>query len=85
MGPLQLLVAIVISGFLFAPPRVLTTPMPVIMVGVIGGMLAASGIAIFFIPAGFCLVERIKASITHFADRKKPNRISGSNPETGKT
>ena len=26
--------------------------------GVIGGMLAASGIAIFVIPAGFCIVER---------------------------
>jgi hydrophobic/amphiphilic exporter-1 (mainly G- bacteria), HAE1 family len=26
--------------------------------GVIGGMLAASGIAIFLIPAGFCIVER---------------------------
>ena len=34
--------------------------------GVIGGMLAASGIAIFFIPAGFCLVERI--------DRLDPSR-----------
>src|SRR6478672_2917237 len=29
---------------------------------VIGGMLAASGIAIFFIPGGFCLVERLAAS-----------------------
>jgi HAE1 family hydrophobic/amphiphilic exporter-1 len=27
--------------------------------GVIGGMLAASGIAIFLIPAGFCIVERV--------------------------
>jgi hydrophobic/amphiphilic exporter-1 (mainly G- bacteria), HAE1 family len=53
--------------------------------GVIGGMVAASGIAIFFIPAGFCLVERIRVSITRFADRKKPIRFSGSNPETGKT
>jgi HAE1 family hydrophobic/amphiphilic exporter-1 len=31
--------------------------------GVIGGMLAASGIAIFLIPAGFCIVERLTASI----------------------
>jgi HAE1 family hydrophobic/amphiphilic exporter-1 len=53
--------------------------------GVIGGMLAASGIAIFFIPAGFCLVERIRASISRFADRKKPIRFSGSDSETGKT
>jgi HAE1 family hydrophobic/amphiphilic exporter-1 len=53
--------------------------------GVIGGMVAASGIAIFFIPAGFCLVERIRVSITRFADRKKPIRFSGPDPETGKT
>jgi HAE1 family hydrophobic/amphiphilic exporter-1 len=31
--------------------------------GVIGGMLAASGIAIFLIPAGFVIVETITASI----------------------
>jgi hydrophobic/amphiphilic exporter-1 (mainly G- bacteria), HAE1 family len=31
--------------------------------GVIGGMLAASGIAIFLIPAGFVIVESITASI----------------------
>jgi HAE1 family hydrophobic/amphiphilic exporter-1 len=31
--------------------------------GVIGGMLAASVIAIFLIPSGFCLVERVTASI----------------------
>jgi hydrophobic/amphiphilic exporter-1 (mainly G- bacteria), HAE1 family len=29
--------------------------------GVIGGMLAASLVAIFLIPAGFCLVERVAA------------------------
>jgi Cu/Ag efflux pump CusA len=53
--------------------------------GVIGGMLAASGIAIFFIPAGFCLVERITTSLRRLADRKKPIRFSGSDAETGKT
>ena len=31
--------------------------------GVIGGMLAASGIAIFLIPAGFCIVERVSKRI----------------------
>ena len=31
--------------------------------GVIGGMLAASVIAIFLIPSGFCLVERVAALI----------------------
>ncbi len=53
--------------------------------GVIGGMVAASGIAIFFIPAGFCLVERITASIRRVANRKKPIRFSGSGAETGET
>ncbi len=33
--------------------------------GVIGGMLAASVLAIFLIPAGFCFVERVAASIRH--------------------
>ena len=31
--------------------------------GAIGGMLAASLVAIFLIPSGFCLVERVAASI----------------------
>jgi multidrug efflux pump len=31
--------------------------------GVIGGMLAASGIAIFLIPAGFCIVERVSKRV----------------------
>jgi hydrophobic/amphiphilic exporter-1 (mainly G- bacteria), HAE1 family len=39
--------------------------------GVIGGMLAASGIAIFLIPAGFCLVEQSKASLRHLARRNR--------------
>jgi hydrophobe/amphiphile efflux-1 (HAE1) family protein len=33
--------------------------------GVIGGMLAASAIAIFLIPAGFVIIETITASIRH--------------------
>jgi HAE1 family hydrophobic/amphiphilic exporter-1 len=39
---------------------------------VIGGMVAASGIAIFLIPAGFCIVERLTASIRQVTQRKKP-------------
>jgi hydrophobic/amphiphilic exporter-1 (mainly G- bacteria), HAE1 family len=38
--------------------------------GVIGGMLAASGIAIFLIPAGFCIVERTAAALRHLGQRK---------------
>ena len=38
--------------------------------GVIGGMLAASLVAIFLIPAGFCLVETIaRACIAHKSPR----------------
>jgi hydrophobic/amphiphilic exporter-1 (mainly G- bacteria), HAE1 family len=37
--------------------------------GVIGGMLAASGIAIFLIPAGFVIVESITASIRRLLQR----------------
>jgi len=39
---------------------------------VIGGMVAASGIAIFLIPAGFCIVERLTASIRQVTQRRKP-------------
>jgi HAE1 family hydrophobic/amphiphilic exporter-1 len=39
--------------------------------GVIGGMLAASGIAIFLIPAGFCIVERVTAALRHLGQRKR--------------
>jgi HAE1 family hydrophobic/amphiphilic exporter-1 len=39
--------------------------------GVIGGMLAASGIAIFLIPAGFCIVERATAALRHLRQRKR--------------
>jgi HAE1 family hydrophobic/amphiphilic exporter-1 len=51
--------------------------------GVIGGMLAASGIAIFLIPSGFCMVERVTVSIRHLARRKRPIQLSGSEAETG--
>jgi hydrophobic/amphiphilic exporter-1 (mainly G- bacteria), HAE1 family len=44
--------------------------------GVIGGMLAASGIAIFLIPAGFCTVERLTASIQQVAHRRRAVRFS---------
>ena len=39
---------------------------------VIGGMVAASGIAIFLIPAGFCIVERLTASIRQVNQRRRP-------------
>jgi hydrophobic/amphiphilic exporter-1 (mainly G- bacteria), HAE1 family len=51
--------------------------------GVIGGMLAASGIAIFLIPAGFCIVERVTASV-HRLTRRRPVRFSSPDAETGK-
>jgi hydrophobic/amphiphilic exporter-1 (mainly G- bacteria), HAE1 family len=38
--------------------------------GVIGGMLAASGIAIFLIPAGFVIVETVTASIWQLLHRE---------------
>jgi hydrophobic/amphiphilic exporter-1 (mainly G- bacteria), HAE1 family len=40
--------------------------------GVIGGMLAASAIAIFLIPAGFCVVERITTSLRRREHDKRP-------------
>ena len=44
---------------------------PTIMgTGVIGGMLAAGVIAIFLIPAGFCIVERV----THWIRRRNAAR-----------
>jgi hydrophobic/amphiphilic exporter-1 (mainly G- bacteria), HAE1 family len=48
--------------------------------GVIGGMVAASAIAIFLIPAGFCVVERITASLGRRAQDKRP--VSWSSPDT---
>jgi hydrophobic/amphiphilic exporter-1 (mainly G- bacteria), HAE1 family len=44
--------------------------------GVIGGMLAASVVAIFLIPSGFCLVERVAAFIrgSDPLDRTKSSR-----------
>jgi hydrophobic/amphiphilic exporter-1 (mainly G- bacteria), HAE1 family len=40
--------------------------------GVIGGMLAASAIAIFLIPAGFCVVERITTSLRRREHDNRP-------------
>ncbi len=51
--------------------------------GVIGGMLAASGIAIFLIPAGFCIVERTTASLRTFF--RRPTQRSSLEGEKGKT
>ena len=48
--------------------------------GVVGGMLAASLLAIFLIPAGFCLVERL-ASYIAAKGRKDPTQ--GFNPGLG--
>jgi HAE1 family hydrophobic/amphiphilic exporter-1 len=48
--------------------------------GVIGGMVAASAIAIFLIPAGFCVVERITASLGRRAQDKRP--VGWSSPDT---
>ena len=50
--------------------------------GVIGGMLAASAIAIFLIPAGFCVVERINASLRSRAHDKRPLGWSAPGTET---
>jgi hydrophobic/amphiphilic exporter-1 (mainly G- bacteria), HAE1 family len=50
--------------------------------GVIGGMLAASAIAIFLIPAGFCVVERITASLRRGAHDKRQLGWSDSDTET---
>jgi hydrophobic/amphiphilic exporter-1 (mainly G- bacteria), HAE1 family len=52
--------------------------------GVIGGMLAASGLAIFFIPAGFCIVERTTALIGRLTERKRAVLTSNSDPKSGK-
>ena len=52
--------------------------------GVIGGMVAASGIAIFFIPAGFCLVERITASIRRVDESEKAHPIFGFGGRDGR-
>jgi HAE1 family hydrophobic/amphiphilic exporter-1 len=43
--------------------------------GVIGGMLAASVIAIFLIPSGFCIVERVAALIRRLMQR--PGKRTG--------
>ena len=52
--------------------------------GVIGGMLAASVIAIFLIPSGFCIVERVAALIRRRTWNQPPSMSSatdqGSNP-----
>jgi HAE1 family hydrophobic/amphiphilic exporter-1 len=48
--------------------------------GVIGGMLAASLLAIFLIPAGFCMVERLAAYI---APKGRKDSAQGFNPGLG--
>jgi len=52
--------------------------------GVIGGMLAASGIAIFLIPAGFCIVERTAIWLRRGMDAEKPARLSNTDAEKGR-
>jgi HAE1 family hydrophobic/amphiphilic exporter-1 len=51
--------------------------------GVIGGMLAASLVAIFLIPAGFCVVERIASAFQRHFRRRRPTRVPGSSPQKG--
>ena len=48
--------------------------------GVVGGMLAASLLAIFLIPAGFCLVERLASYI---APKGRKDPTQGFNPGLG--
>jgi HAE1 family hydrophobic/amphiphilic exporter-1 len=50
--------------------------------GVIGGMLAASAIAIFLIPAGYCVVERITASFRRRTHDNRPLGWSAPDAET---
>ena len=51
--------------------------------GVIGGMLAASLIAIFLIPAGFCVVERIADLPQRCFRGRRPSRVAGSRAQKG--
>ena len=52
--------------------------------GVIGGMLAASCLAIFLIPAGFYIVERITGSIRRDMHESKPVQEANSDAEPGR-
>ena len=49
--------------------------------GVIGGMLAASGLAIFLIPAGFCIVERTSSLIGRVTQRNRSVRFPNPDPK----
>jgi hydrophobic/amphiphilic exporter-1 (mainly G- bacteria), HAE1 family len=51
--------------------------------GVIGGMLAASLVAIFLIPAGFCVVERIADAFQRYFRGRRPTRVPGPSPQKG--
>jgi HAE1 family hydrophobic/amphiphilic exporter-1 len=51
--------------------------------GVIGGMLAASLVAIFLIPAGFCVVERIASAFQRLFRGRRPTRVPGPSPQKG--
>jgi HAE1 family hydrophobic/amphiphilic exporter-1 len=51
--------------------------------GVIGGMLAAGGIAIFLIPAGFCIVEWVTNWIRDRIRREKPDQLPDSGTQHG--
>jgi multidrug efflux pump subunit AcrB len=51
--------------------------------GVIGGMLAASLVAIFLIPAGFCVVERIASAFQRLFPGRRPTRVPGPSPQKG--
>ena len=51
--------------------------------GVIGGMLAASLVAIFLIPAGFCVVERIAGVFQRHFRGRRPTRSPDPSPQKG--
>jgi HAE1 family hydrophobic/amphiphilic exporter-1 len=52
--------------------------------GVIGGMLAASFVAVFLIPAGYCLTERCAAFIRGHLPAKRLIGVGGRDPNPGR-
>jgi HAE1 family hydrophobic/amphiphilic exporter-1 len=52
--------------------------------GVIGGMLAASGIALFLIPAGFCIVEHASAAIRRLTRAETSEKLPNSDAASRK-
>ena len=50
---------------------------------VIGGMLAASALGIFFVPAVFCLVEKFSEARSKETFAANPMRLPSQNPQAG--